>query len=148
MDLPADRDDAIALLPGLAAAHRHLHTVVWDGPVPAATLERCRLRTAQLLRSPRALAERTPAAGLGDGDLARLPQWPTDPTLDAGTRACLAFAEQFLIDPHGITDAMAHAVTDAYGDAGLVHLTTALGLWENTHRLDLALALLQPAPGA
>ena len=40
----------------------------------------------------------------------------------------------------------AAAVVAAYGEAGLVHLTTALGLWENLHRFDNALALLAGTP--
>jgi hypothetical protein len=142
MPVPNDRDAALALLPGLQGAHQHLHDRIWDGPISAATLERCRLRMAQLLRSPRALGERSPRVGLDDDAVARLSRWYEDPTLDGGDRACLAFAELFVIDPHAITDEQAAAVTTAYGDAGLVHLTTALGLWDNLHRFDNALALL------
>jgi hypothetical protein len=144
--VPSDRDAALALLPGLADAHRELHRTVWDGPVPAEVLERCRLRLAQLHRSTRALQERSAHAPLGDAAVGRLSQWYEDPSLDDGARVCIAFAELFAIDPHAIGDEHAAAVVDAFGDAGLVHLTTALGLWENLHRFDNALAMLAAQP--
>jgi alkylhydroperoxidase family enzyme len=145
MAVPAERDAALALLPGLFEAHHRLHAAVWDGPIPAPVLERCRLRMAQLLGAARALGERSPAAvaaGFTEADAACVAQWPTDPGLDDGTRACLAFAELFVIDPHAIDDSQAAAVVDAYGEAGLVTLTTGLGIWENQHRFDNALGLL------
>ncbi|MFM7535638.1 MAG: hypothetical protein ACKO91_07580 [Acidimicrobiales bacterium] len=144
MAVPAERDAALALLPGLAEAHRHLHAAVWDGSVPAPVLERCRLRMAQLLGARRALDERSaPAVAAGfDDENSAVAQWPTDPRLDDGARACLAFAELFVIDPHAIDDSQAAAVVAAYGEAGLVTLTTALGIWENQHRFDNALGLL------
>jgi alkylhydroperoxidase family enzyme len=148
MAVPLDRDAALALLPGLAEAHATLHAVVWDGPIPAPVLERCRLRSAQLHGAERALAERSPvatAAGFGEADAAAVPGWPTDASLDDAARACLAFTELFVIDPHAIADDQAAAVVAGYGEAGLVALTTALGLWENVHRFDKALRLLAGA---
>jgi alkylhydroperoxidase family enzyme len=138
------RDDVLGLRPELAAEVRRLHDAIWSGPVSPVTLELCRLRMATLLRSPGALAERSPpavAAGLDEARIAALPSWPTDPMFSAEERACLAVAELWVIDPHAITDDDAAAVLAALGPAGMVTFTTALGVWDGQHRFDNALGV-------
>lgn len=142
LDRPGDRGDVLALRPELAAAHERLLDAVWAAPVPAATLELCRLRMAQLLDCRPALAERAPGAPLAPERIERLSRWATDPSFDDAERACLAFAELFVVDHHAITDEQAGAVRDALGEPGFVAFTTALAVWENQHRLDIALEVL------
>ena len=132
----AAREDVLALRPELAAAHHRLIDSVWDSPVPARTLEFCRLRMAQLLRCQPALTERSAPSGLSDAEIGRLPQWPVDPLFNAAERTCLEFAELFVIDCHAITDELAASARAVLGDAGMVAFTTALAVWENQHRLD------------
>lgn len=140
---PADRDEVLALRPELAEAHRALHAAVWASDVPAETLELCRLWMATLLDARRALAERSPqAAGLDEARVAALGRWRTDDAFTADERACLAFAELFVLDHHAITDEQAAAVVTALGEPGFVAFTTALSVWENQHRLDIALGVL------
>lgn len=138
---PADRATILRLRPELADAHDRLIEAVWNSPVPAETLELCRLRMAQLLSSERAMAERTESANVAADKLAHLPQWPSDPEFCDDERSCLAFTELFVIDHHAITDEQAGAVRGALGDAGFVAFTTALAVWENQHRLDNALGV-------
>ena len=136
------RTDVLGSLPELAAAHGRLLDTIWDGPVSPVTLELTRLRMAMLLTSAAALAERTPAAldaGLTEERIARLAQWPTDPSFSVAERTCLAFAEAFLIDHQQISDEDVRRLTDVLTPEGVVTFTTALVLWDNQHRLDNAL---------
>lgn len=109
----------------------------------ACVLEFCRLRTATILGNTIAWDEPRSAAaleaGLDESLVAALAQWPTHPGFDAATRACLSLAEHYVIDVHGITDAEVAEVESHIGSDGVIALTTALALWENTHRFDNAL---------
>ncbi len=103
-------------------------------------LELCRLRIASLLGCPAELASRTPAAvaaGLDEARVVVLSQWPTSPLFGSRERACLAFAEQFVIDVAGLDDATAGAVRDALGEEGLVDFVNALLVVEQRQRLRL-----------
>ena len=140
------RSDLLALRPELAAAHDALLDVIWGAADPV-VLELCRLRMAKLMGADVAQAERSPAAvaaGLTDGLVERLPRWPDDPVFSGPHRAALAFTEQWVVDHHGITDDHVAALTDALGAEGVVVLTTALGVWDNQHRLDGALGVVAP----
>lgn len=144
------REDLLALHPALAAAHRHLFDEVWQASVDARILELCRLRTATILGNTRAWDEprsaAAVAAGLDQSLVANLARWPTHPGFDAAAKACLSLAEQYVIDVHGITDAMVTEVERHIGPGGVITLTTALAAWELTHRFDNAL-LTSPSEG-
>jgi AhpD family alkylhydroperoxidase len=146
----ATREEVLGLRPELAAEHARLAETLWAGCVSPVTLELCRLRTATLLRCRPALDERTPAAvaaGLTEERIARLPAWPTDPDFTSEERVCLGFAEQFLIDHHGVTDEDVAALVGVLGPEGVVTFTTALVTWECQHRLDNALGVTQAGRG-
>jgi AhpD family alkylhydroperoxidase len=140
----ATRADVFALLPELGTEHARLLDTIWAGSVSPVTLELARLRMATLLRCGPALAERSAAAtaaGLSEDRIARLPAWPTDPEFSEEERACLAFAEKYVLDQHSVTDDEVAAVVEAIGPAGMVTFTTALAVWECQHRLDKALGV-------
>lgn len=142
----ASRADVLALRPELAAEHERLLNSLWDHGDPV-LLELCRLRMARLLGATAAEAERSPqavAAGLTDDLVERLPNWPSDAAFTDAHRAALAFTEQFVIDHHGITDDHVAALDAALGHEGVVVLTTAIGVWDNQHRLDNALGVVAP----
>jgi alkylhydroperoxidase family enzyme len=141
-DAPRRRADVLGIRPELAAAHARLVETIWAGRVSPVTLELCRLRMAMLLGSAAALAERTDAAtraGLTEDRIARLPQWPTDPSFSDEERTCIGFVESFLIDHDQISDDDVRSLTDALTAEGVVTFTTALVVWDNQHRLDNAL---------
>ncbi|MET0326775.1 MAG: carboxymuconolactone decarboxylase family protein [Ilumatobacteraceae bacterium] len=128
--------------PELAAAHERLLTTIWSGPVSPVTLELCRLRMATLLASESARTERSPAAldaGLTEERIARLPLWPTDPSFSDEERACIGFAELYVIDHAQISDDDVRELTVLLTAAGVVTFTTALIAWDNQHRFDNAL---------
>lgn len=143
VDGAESRDELLALHPTLAADHHRLLDEVWQASVGAQILELCRLRTATILGNTRAWTEPRSAAavqaGLDESLVAALAQWPTHPGFDATTKACLGLAEQYVIDVHGISDAQVAEVEEVIGADGVITLTTALALWELTHRFDNAL---------
>lgn len=142
----ASRSAVLALRPELAADHARLMDAVWDHLDPV-LLELCRLRMAKLLGATAAQSERSSRAveaGLTDDLVARLPAWPADPAFTEAHRAALAFTEQLVVDHHGVTDAHVQALEAALGRDGVVVLTTALGVWDNLHRLDNALGVVGP----
>lgn len=94
-----------------------------------------------------------PAAGLDGGKIAgkitekiaTLAAWPTAPAFTDRERVCLGYAEQFVLDPHGIGDVQAAEVTAHLGAPGLVALTEALALFEGFARFQRILGI-EPAP--
>lgn len=142
----ASRRDLLELRPELAAEHDRLLDAIWERGDPV-LLELCRIRMAMLMGATTAQAERSPAAvaaGLTDDLVGRLPAWPHDPGFTDAHRAALAFTEQYVVDHHGITDDHVNALEAALGPEGVVVLTTALGVWDNQHRLDVALGVVTP----
>src|SRR4029450_5503836 len=95
------------LRPDLYADYRAFLALFWTrdsvGPV---VLELCRLRVAQLLGCQGELRLRyrpARAAGLGESTIALLERWPTAPVFSDAERACLAYAEAFVLAAHGGT---------------------------------------------
>jgi alkylhydroperoxidase family enzyme len=138
-------DRVFGLCPDLYADYRAFLALFWTrdtvGPV---VLELCRLRVAQLLRCEGELRLRyrpARAAGLEESKIAMLERWPTAPAFTVAERACLAYAEQFVLDAHGVTDAQAADVTEHLGAAGLVALTEALALFEGFARFRQVLGV-------
>src|SRR5262245_48142384 len=138
-------DRVFGLCPDLYADYRAFLALFWTrdtvGPV---VLELCRLRVAQLLRCEGELRLRyrpARAAGLEESKIAMLERWPTAPAFTDAERACLAYAEQFVLDAHGVTDAQAADVTARLGASGLVALTEALALFEGFARFRQVLGV-------
>lgn len=131
-------EQAFGLRPDLAEPFRAFYAVFWrDRLVDPVVLELCRLRVARLLGCDSEFAVRyRPAvdAGLDEDLVARLAQWPHDPGFDEAQRAALAFAEQFVIDPHGIRGAIRDAVREHFTLPEVVALTEALALFDGFMR--------------
>lgn len=145
---PTTRDEMLARRPELADAFRDVSEGLWDGSVDPRPLELCRLRTAKLVGSAAALAERTPGVDLDEETIAALAAWPTDHRFDETDRACLAYAEQFVLDVHGITDELNERVASLLGPKGMITFTTALAVWELSHRFDAGLGIADTSPAA
>ena len=115
----------------------------WDETDPV-LLELCRLRMATVLSYPAEQARRTArarAAGLDEAKVAELPSWPTSPRFDARERACLALAEQFVIDANGVTDEQVADVTAHLGPARCYAFVQALSVVETFQRACLTLGI-------
>jgi alkylhydroperoxidase family enzyme len=128
--LAASLDDTLALRPALRDDLRRFESLLWESGVDRDVLDLCRLRVAQLLGCDAVLRETT-------RDLDALRRWPTQ--YDERTRACLAFAEAFVMDPRAITDADAAAVVAHLGAPGLVAFAEALAIFDGLTRARLVL---------
>lgn len=138
-----------AALPGIADRYAALYETLWrQQHLPAATLELCRLRLAQLHGSDADWHREDVAVPAAQRE--NLSRWDRSDAFDAAERACLAFSEVYAMDVHAITDAHADAVKAAAGDAALVLLIEALGIFDGAIRLGRLWAGAQPggaAPG-
>ncbi|MCB1677998.1 MAG: hypothetical protein KDI16_04875 [Halioglobus sp.] len=135
-DEDTDRDTLLGRLPGVGAPYRALFDTLWQQThIPPAVLELCRLRMAQLHRS--STDQQQAAWPVDQRQRQALRQWPDARVFTEAERACLAFTEIYAIDALSITDEQAQAVVRHYGDAGLVALIQALGVFDGMQRLGL-----------
>ena len=141
---------AFGLRPELFAQYQMFAELFWTRrPVDPVVLELCRLRIAQLLGSATELAARRPearAAGLTEARIAALDHWRDTPDFSAVERACLAFAEKFTLDPHGVSDADAAAVTAHLSAPEMVAFTEALAVFDGFTRFRLILGIEADRP--
>jgi alkylhydroperoxidase family enzyme len=132
-----------ALRPNLFEAWRDFTALFWKRRlVDPLVLELCRLRIAQMLGARHPQSLRTPealAAGLSEERIAALASWWSSDGFSSTERACLRFAEQFVLDAKGITDADAAAVVSALGDAGTVAFVEALAIFDGFSRFCCSL---------
>ena len=136
---PLDR--VFGLCPELYADYRTFLSHCWSrSQIDPTVLDLCSVRVAHLVGCEADRVVRDGAA-LDERKLSALPAWPTSPLFTACERACLDFAEQFVMDPHGISDAQAAEVSAHLGPAGLVALTEALALCEGFARFRLILGV-------
>lgn len=126
-------DGPIAELPVGGDELRALYEGLWDAGVEPETLELCRLRMATLIG---AAAEPAVDAEL----VAALPSWPTAPAFTDAQRAALAFAEQYVIDPHGFTDADGARLQEHFTDEQLATLTIAVATFDALARARAVLS--------
>jgi alkylhydroperoxidase family enzyme len=151
-DLPpgeTEWDRVTALAPEALAALVDLHKVA-GARVDPETLELCRLRMATLLRADGAHRLRSRdaiRAGLLEEKIEALPAWPTSPAFSPAERACLALAEQFVIDVSGVTDELVDAVLAHLSAEACYGLVNALWVFEALQSLCLTLGV-EPDPEA
>jgi hypothetical protein len=105
--------------PDLVAGIERLTGLVEDGRIDPEILSLCRRRVGTLLGCP---AHAGPV--------------PAREQMDETQRACVDFAEMFVMDHQAITDDDARRVTDQIGDPGLVTLTTALAVYDGFCRFE------------
>jgi alkylhydroperoxidase family enzyme len=140
---PLDR--VFGLCPELYADYRTFLSHCWSrSQIDPIVLDLCSVRVAHLLGCE---VDGLMRHGAALGKVAALSAWPTSPLFTACERACLDFAEQFVMDPHGINDRQAAEVSAHLGPAGLVGLTEALALFEGFARFRLILGV-DADPGA
>ncbi len=111
---------ALADRPDLLERLERLVRRVEDGRLDSRILELCRLRVGTLLGCP-----------------AHAGSVPASQDMDERQRACLDFAEQFVLDHHAITDGDASRVTEHLTDAEMVALTTALAVYDGFCRFEI-----------
>lgn len=108
-----------------------LEASLWDGTVDPELLRLVRARTAQLVGDELDPADEAVA------ETAR--RWTSSPEVDERARVVLRWAEQFVIDPSGITDADAEALKQVLDGKECGALTTAIAVFEALARTRVAL---------
>lgn len=137
-------DAAMVLTPLARDECRALIATLPRGALDVATIDLCRLRVATLLQCDPDFAVGWVHAVSPPEKVAALAAWPTDALFDERERAALAFTEQFVIDPSGITDAAASEWRIVLSDPELVALTTAVAVFDALARTLVALEQLAP----
>jgi alkylhydroperoxidase family enzyme len=127
-----------ALRPDLFEAFQEFSEIFWEKRlVDPVLLELCRLRVAQLHGAAYPLSLRmceATEAGLDEARIARLADWWKQPGFTDLERACLRFAEQFVLDAKAMSDEEARPVVTALGDAGTVAFVEALAIFDGFAR--------------
>jgi alkylhydroperoxidase family enzyme len=145
-DLPeggTDWERMSALFPAAFGAVEDVQRAVWAAVDPVLT-ELARLRIATLLGFEAGLAVRSQQArqaGLVEDKIAQLSSWPTSPLFSARERACLALAEQFVIDVNGVTDGQVDDVLEHLSPGECYSYVNALSALENLQRACLTLGV-------
>jgi alkylhydroperoxidase family enzyme len=135
--------DLLGLIPDAYAQLGDLYARLWDAGVDPITLELCRLRVATLIGSAADIAvrdARAVAAGLGDDTVEALASWTSSPLITDAQRAVLSFAEQYVLDAHGVTDADTAALHLHFSPAQLATLTTAIAVFDALARVRTILS--------
>lgn len=132
----ADREQTMGRLPAIGEHFQRLYASFYQLPqLPPETVELCRLRLAQLHQSEADFAlEEYP---LARARREQLRNWHSAEIFSLAERACLELAEVHAMDCSAITDAQADAVKQHFGEAGLVALLQALGVFDGFIRLGL-----------
>ena len=137
----------VSLTPSIADHFDKFEASYWQLPqIPAQVLDLCRLRIAQIHRCDVELARR--ATTLHSDKHDALANWTRSDLFSDAERAGLEFAEMYAIDVSAISDAQADAVKKHFGDAGLVALVQALGLFYARCRMSQLWDLPAGATGA
>jgi alkylhydroperoxidase family enzyme len=140
----------LGLLPDAHDAVRDFYSIFWvDELVDPVLLELIRLRIAMLHGVEPELLVRYDIArerGLTEEKISVLSSWPTSPLFSELERQVLGLTEQFVIDPHGVTDDDVAPVKEALTSAGLVALVNAMALIDHLNRVRIAFEV-PPADG-
>ena len=134
-------DEAFSQRPNLFEQWRRFESLLWsaEGARPE-IYALCRRRLAQLNGTTVLPGSTEPS--LDAGKVAALTEWWKSDAYTDLERACLAFAEQFAMDPNGIGDDVAKPVVEALGDAGTIAFVEALAVFDGFTRfcsmLDVA----------
>lgn len=110
-------DTVLGQRPDLMVRYRALDHLLRDGRIDPVLLDLCQRRVGTLLGCPRH-------------------QGPLPRSMSDLESAAVDMAEQFVLDPHGLTDEQAAAVSSRLGPSGMVAFTTALALFEGFCRFE------------
>jgi hypothetical protein len=138
-------DRVFGLRPNLYDDYRTFVSLFWSlRPIDPVILELCRLRVAQLLGGnalPRLEHLSAGVSPLPREKIEALENWQNAGDFSDRERACLAFAEKFVLHPHGVTDEDAAAVTAHLSDREMIAFTEALAVFDGFTRFRIILGI-------
>jgi alkylhydroperoxidase family enzyme len=138
---------ALAVLPNVAQRYQQLSERIWQSSADAALLELCRIRIAALHCFHWDSALRSAAAAhVTEAQIAALPDYSSSPLFTEQQRRCLEFAEQYVMDVHGITDDDFHRVAETMTPAEMTAFTFALGIFDGMARFSAILGINAAIP--
>jgi alkylhydroperoxidase family enzyme len=111
--------EVLELIDGAGEGLRALYASLWDAGVDQGVLAACQSAIEATIGT-------RPAGG---------PQ-----VHDAATQAAVMFAEQYVVDAHGVTDAQAAVLHEHFTDPELAVLTTAIATFDAITRVRAVLA--------
>jgi alkylhydroperoxidase family enzyme len=142
---PATLPNVYGLRPEAFARFGEMYSLLWQSPhVDPAVIELIRLRIAMLVGCESELAiryQRAVDAGLDEVMVAALPRWTSDGTIDEPGRAVLRFAEQFVLDPHWITDDDFERLKRWWSPEAITTIVLATAMCDALTRFRLALGV-------
>jgi alkylhydroperoxidase family enzyme len=145
---PLDR--TFGLRPDAYARFRELYGGLWDPAViDPRILELCRLRIGTILGCDAERAVRfddAAAAGITEDDVAALPRWPSSSAFSPAERAAIAYAEQYVMDPHELTDDHFATLHEHLDEPALATLSLAVAMFDALARFRLALGIEPVGP--
>jgi len=145
----AGTDDDLAgifgLLPHAHSRFRELFESLWDPRnFDIATLELCRIRIAVLLgcaEEARVRIRDAAEAGLSEAKIEMLSRYATADDFPEVERACIAYVEQYVLDPHGLRDEDFARLRAHLSEPQIATLTLAAAVFDALARFRLALGV-------
>ena len=137
------RDSALGLVPETLEHYMALNRKIWEcGPLSPAEIEIARLRNARKVNCVYCKSVRydiARAAGLSEERVAMINDDFRDSALTAREKLILAFTDQFLTDPRGISEQLKAELLAVFRSDELVHLSMAVAHFSGFSRCAVAL---------
>jgi alkylhydroperoxidase family enzyme len=140
----SELERVFGLRENLFAAWREFVALLWEQRLaPPVSLQLAQLRVRQLHGLPLGEQRMREAleAGWDESRVASLDEWWRSERFDAGERACLRLAEQFVLDAKGISNDEVAPARAALGDAALVAFVEALAIFDGFARFQKMLGI-------
>jgi alkylhydroperoxidase family enzyme len=122
-----------------------MYSLLWQSPhVDASVVELIRLRIALLAGCESELAiryRRAVEAGLDETTIAALSRWTSADEIDEPRRAVLRVAEQYVVDPHWITDDDFERLARWWSPEGIATIVLATAMCDALTRFRMALGV-------
>ena len=124
---------------------RALYASLWSPTIlDPSVLELCRLRVATLLACETEARVRFVEAaehGLTEAKISVLPHYGTSPLFSDLERRCLAYVEQYVLDPHAIEDRDFGLLREHLSEQQIAALTLAAAMFDALTRFRLGLSV-------
>jgi len=137
------RDSALGLVPETLDHYMALNRLVWEaGPLGPSELEIARLRNARKVGCVFCKSVRYDIArsdGLSEERVAMIDDGFASSALSAREKAIIAFTDQYLDDPAGMTDALRAQLAALFSPEELLHLSLAIAHFNGFSRCAVAL---------